>query len=1119
MKKLSVIGIALRKVVLAVALVALPVFSFAQTQTTVKGTVLSKTTGESVIGAGITIKGTTKGVTTDLDGKYSIQCSPKDILVFSSVGYKSQETPVGNRAVIDFLAEDDVSALDEAVVVGYGTLKKRSVVGAVENISGEKVENRTNSYVARSLQGQVPGLNIVQVDGKPNHQGSIYVRGAQTSFYSKRSATSSSVSEQTLGQGGGALVLIDGAEGDLSTVNPADIATVAVLKDASSAAVYGARGVFGVILVTTKTPQKGSVKVNYNGSVSVNRRTVIWEDGIVDDPAVWVDNFETAYLNITRTPTSTGDFPATVNNYIKNYSSTYSAELKAREAAGNLGTVDVDNSGKYLYYGHTNWLSMFFKPYNTTQQHNLTVQGANDRVSYYVSGRYYTTDGIYKVGNETFNQYNMRSKGTIKIRPWLTLDNNMSALRRNYRQPMMSTGGNIMRQCEHQGYPFTMVYNPDGTYTAAAVATGYYQFSEGTQWMENDKTDFQNTTTLTAVPIKDVLKISGDFTYKSIRSKRNRLVGTNAPYSSAQGVSANYTATTWFDNNRYDTDYESANVVVTWTPKLGEKHDLNVVAGWNLENEVYRNQYVYHTGVLDYKKPSFTLMDGEDWTTTSGGYTWGFIGAFGRINYNFDKRYLVELSARYDGSSKFPSDQLWGFFPSGSAGWIVSSEPWMEWSKGWLDNFKIRVSAGSLGNAAISPYQFLETMSVSKTSILLDGNKTQYVSTPSPIPDSLTWETATTYDIGLDIDMFNNRLNFVGDLYQRDTKNMYTVGPNIPQVYGSAAPKGNYASMSTKGWELSLGWRDGFELGGKPFSYSFKAMLWDSRSFITDYYNTTGDITTYYKGMELGDIWGFKTAGIFKDNEEANNWADESWFKNGSNFKAYAGDLKFIDLDGDNKISVGNRTLSNHGDLAIIGNMLPRYQFGFNFAFSWNNIGISGLIQGVGKRSFYPWTDSGFFWGKYNRPYSYVLKSQIGDNVAQVDYSNENWVVTNYDKNPYWSRLVAYAANRVQGPLTWENDHYLQNVAYARLKNVQIDYTFPKELVSKIGLQALKVYLSGENLLTFSPLFKHTQMFDPEVIGNGDEDFSDTPGLGSSAGSGYSYPMLKTVTLGIDLTF
>lgn len=520
------------------------------------------------------------------------------------------------------------------------------------------------------------------------------------------------------------------------------------------------------------------------------------------------------------------------------------------------------------------------------------------------------------------------------------------------------------------------------------------------------------------------------------------------------------------------------------------------------------------------KYQSFELFDGE-MKTEQNDSSYGIVGFFGRANYTLLRRYIFEASARYDGSSKFPTNSQWGLFPSFSLGWRLSEEPWMEWSKSWLNNFKIRGNYGSLGNGTISPYSYLETMGIDKSSVVFDGGYVNYTTNPSVVPSSLTWETVTTYDVGLDFDILKSRLSFSGDYYVRNTTDLITNGYELPQVYGASAPKGNYGALQTKGWELTLSWRDSFKVAGKDFNYSIRGSVWDTRTWVTEYTSNSGDILDYYKGKELGEIWGFRTAGIFKDNAEANAWATDSYHKNGSNFRAYASDLKFLDLNGDGKIDYGKATLDDWGDLDRIGNTTPRYQYGVNLDFKWNGIGLSMFFQGVGKRDWYPMVETAYFWGQYNRPYSaYLMKTQTGNNYAQIDYSTENWTVTNYDKNPYWSRRVGYSANRNVGPLTVENDHYLQNAAYIRLKNLTVDYSLPKKIVEKIGMQGARVYCSMENLWTWSPMFKHTDMFDPEGIGVGDSDFDSTSSIGlSGIGDGMSYPMLRTFTFGINLTF
>ena len=619
--------------------------------------------------------------------------------------------------------------------------------------------------------------------------------------------------------------------------------------------------------------------------------------------------------------------------------------------------------------------------------------------------------------------------------------------------------------------------------------------------------------------------MKGDFSYRAIRRWRERYRAPLTFYSAPEKPTYYVTQESSYKSRwTYDTDHLTANIVATWTPKLGQNHELNVVGGWNLEDYQYDRFYLQRKGMLFPEKyKSFELFDGTDIKVEQNDSSYGIIGFFGRANYTLLRRYIAEFSARYDGSSKFPSSQQWGFFPSASFGWRLSEEPFMKWSRSWLDNFKIRANWGSLGNGTVAPYTFLETMGVDKTSVVIGGVKANYTTQPSPIPESLTWEKVTTYDIGIDADFLHSRLSFSGDIYRRNTTDMIVVGPELPALYGASSPKGNYGALKTDGWELTLSWRDQFNLAGKPLEYSIKGSLWDSRTWVTEYGSTTHTLWGYYEGKEIGEIWGFRTDGIFRDNEEANNWATDSFHKNGSNFRAYAGDLKFVDLDGDGDINYGKAIIEDSGDLTRIGNALPRFQYGINLDFKWNGIGLSMFFQGVGKRDWYPTVETGFFWGQYNRPYSpYLTYTQTGNNYAHVDYSTTNWVVTNYDDNPYWSRRVGYSANRNVGPLTYENDHYLQNVAYIRLKNLTIDYSLPSKWLKKIDISAARFYVSMENLWTWSPLFKHTDMFDPEVITIGDSDFDSTGssyyGL-SGVGEGYSYPMLRTFTFGVNLTF
>ncbi len=869
--------------VMAILLFLVPSEVFAQ-KLTVSGFVKEAATNEPVPGAVVMVKGTSVGTSTDANGAYTLKADANAVLVCQLFGYKTVEVNVSKRTKLDILLQEDTQMLDATVVVGYGTLKKTQLVGAVENLSGEELEGRTNSNVTRSLQGQIPGLNIVQADGKPTHQGSITIRGNGTSYQSRKKVGGGAGNQKhSIGQGSSALVLIDGVEGDLTTVNPEDIETVAVLKDAASAAVYGARGAFGVILVTTKAPKTDKISVNYNGSVSLNRRNIMWEDELVTDGLQWLDTFVEFFRNDKRTPTSAGSLPGNVNNRSNTYSEAYHEEFRRRKTDPtyeNYGKIygdgkDVGFGGNYAYYGSTNWLDMFYKDMNMTQNHNLSINGASEKVSYAISGRYYGQDGIYKLGNEDFNQFNLRAKGSIKITDWLKLTNNTSVFKRKYHQPMVSGGSQpLLRQFEHRGQPIYPAFNEDGTLTFYGASCMYGAFEDGNTYQENNKLDIITSTTLDFEPIKNVLKFTGDFTYKAIRSTQARVSCIQSGYS-APGALETYNSSSYKSDWRFNTDYISSNIVGTYTPKLGDNHDLNIVAGWNLEKTNYRRFYLTRKDLLYPSIPSFELMASDEYGVEDRGHDKSMVGFFGRVNYTLLNRYIVEVAARYDGSSLFPSYSQWGFFPSASVGWRLSEEPWMKWAKSWMNNFKLRANVGSLGNATIDPYSFLELMGVSKSTKLINGEKVPYTTAAAIIPDNLTWETVTTYDVGLDADFLKSRLSISADYYVRDVKDMFIQGPDLPEVLGDSTPKGNYGAIQTKGWEATIGWRDSFKLAGKDFNYNIKASVWDSRTWVKTYYNINGDILNYYEGKELGEIWGFRTDGYFLSNEEANNWATD----------------------------------------------------------------------------------------------------------------------------------------------------------------------------------------------------------------------------------------------------
>lgn len=1062
--------------------------------------------GEPLIGAAIVVEGTDIGVLSDMDGRYELPplVYPAGITV-SYIGFTPEKITLNGKETspYDIFMSESMNILDDVVVVGYGTMKKRNVAGAVDQVDNKILQNRANSNLARSLQGEIAGLNITFTDSKASRSASFNVRG-----------------ETSIGAGGSTLVLIDGVEGDLNTINPQDVESITVLKDASSTAVYGARGAFGVILVTTKTPQKGTPSINYSGSFTLNRRTVIPD--VITDGLTWVNWWKDSYNGyyngskaLLNHIDSTVPYTEEIYNELvrrrNDPSLTKVTELKGHDLFG------------WAYMESTDWYDLFYKDYNWSTEHNVSVSGGTNLTDYYLSGRFYDMDGIYKVGNESYKKYDLRAKGSLQIRPWLKVTNNISvSIIDQYEPKHPRNNFNVQRAINHVGMPLSPVKNPDGTWTAASAISGYASFCEGTSYRTNDHVYLREKISAEIDIVKDVLVAQADYSFNYTTRKR---IDVQQPveYSKKPGVILleSESAGASLSQVNYNTRYHAANAYLTYSPHLGQKNELTILAGWNIEKQVYETLTVSRKDFITSDKPSFSLMDGVSSDPVSGGNAWSYVGAFYRINYALMNRYLLELSGRYDGSSKFPVHSKWGFFPSASLAWIISDETWMSWASPIVNNAKIRVSAGSMGNGNVNPYSYTSEMSISTaTDIVIGGEYPTYTQVGTTVPFSLTWEKATTYDIGLDLDFFANRLSFTGDIYRRYTTDMYTPSVSLPSVYGTTSPKGNNAELKTDGWEISLMWRDECRLGGKPLNYSIKAMIWDNKSTITKYANDTrslgtvkgyiqngGSPSSYYVGMTLGEIWGYTVEGLFKDQQDINESAIHN-FQQASDKVTRPGQVKIADLDENGFIDPGKFTVDDHGDLAIIGNQSPRYRFGFNLSANWNGIGLSIFLQGVGKRDWYPGSDAGYFWGKYGRPFFSFIPSI--HNYTDDMYSEEK---NNWD-TAYWPRITTYQSN---GTYNWTkvleipNTRYMQNAAYLRIKNIQIDYTFPAKLCKKIKLQGLKIYLSGENLFTFTPLHKYAPNYDPEGLSY-DTDFA-------SAADGYTYPVLKSITAGLNITF
>lgn len=1054
--------------------------AFAQTAT-VNGTVIDESAqalpGVTVIyrGADVASDGN-MGTTTDADGRFSLAVPTRNgTLVFSFIGMETMEVPIPPSGDLTVTLKPDVKTLEEVVVVGYGTQKKVNLTGAVDQVGSEVLENRPLTNLTRGLQGVIPNLNIRLTDGKP-------IRSAE---YNVRGMTS-------IGAGGSALVLIDGVPGDPAMLNPNDVESVSVLKDAASAAIYGARGSFGVVLITTKRPQRDKTQINYSSNYSLNERTI--KPKLVTDGYAWAKMFDEAYY-------SWNDYKAHPQkaNSVFPFSLDYLDELKRRQEDPSLPRVDIDPAtGEYVYYGSTDWLRELYADSNPSMEQSLSISGSSNKVNYLLSGRYLTQKGVFRYNPDNYKMYNLRANGSVQVLDWLKVENDLTFTQMSYFFPMLNHPSNtpVWRRISDEAFPIAMLRNPDGTLTEnASIVFG--SFISGNNHSDLSRLQIRNTSRFTASFLQNKLRVSGDFTFRTLSDTETRLY-TPVPYSQEPGEMLERGENKMNESDD-KTNYIGANIYAEYEHTFG-KHNLKGLLGYNYENSLLRSRFIQRDGLINPALPDFSLMNGQNFLLRGGGHEWTVLGGFFRFNYNFNEKYLLEVNGRYDGSSKFPQSQQFGFFPSASAGWRVSDEPFWEFAKSVVPDFKLRVSYGSLGNGNIDPYQFVETMSVGQLGRVINGVRPDYTQKPGVIPAGLTWEKATSTNIGTDIGFLNNRLTASVDVYTRYTTDMFTVGLPLPSVFGASVPKGNYANLKTEGWEVSLGWRDQ-TAGKRQLRYDVRVIMSDNVSRITKFNNPLGLIDTYYEGMRIGDIWGFVNDGYFIDDADIANHADQSYIRVSAANTPLPGDIKFRDLNNDGVIGLGTSTLSDPGDRKVIGNSMPRYTFGFNTNLDWNNFFLSAFFQGVGQRDFWPGTDNSLFWGPYNRPYSWHPE----------DVVNNMWSEENPDA--YYPRLRGYVALNSRAELRLEQSKYLQNVAYVRLKNLTFGYSLPSQAISRLGISNARVFLTGQNLWTYSPMFKITRNLDPEVIEGAD------PEMNRNTGNGMAYPMLKTYTLGINVTF
>ena len=1077
------------KILAASVLLLLSSFSMWAQNRTVSGKVLDAE-GLPVPGAGVVLEGTASGTVTDLDGTFRLQVPARDVvLVFSSLGYTTQNVTVtAAQGTVDVTLVEDNMTIEETVVVGYGTQKKVNLTGAITSVESKQLENRTAHNLSTMLQGSVPGLNVSTSSGNPGSTGSLNIRG-YTSI-----------------NGGEPLVLIDGVEGSINRINPQDVASISVIKDASSAAVYGARAAYGVILVTTKNGKENeSARVRYSGR---------WG---VEMPTTSTDYETTGYWSVYTV--NKFWYETKGANYI-NYTQEDMMELLKRvndKTENPERPWVVVKDGKYKYYANTDWWHEMYNDVHPTTAHSVSVSGGSKAVKYYLSGQYDRQQGMVKARPDVYKKYNLRAKIDAQITPWASISNNTNFFVSSYDYPGIEDIQDSVAYGSRHGLACFPLKNPDGTWIYATDYLGTYRVANGRHiaYASNNvniekRTDLANTTELTLTPITG-LSLKANYTY---RTYNNHDTSRRSPitYSQKPGVTAVYQNTGAFDHYMKEeiNEYvrQTVNAYATYEHSFADAHNLKVMGGFNYDDYHYKSVSAKGYDLITDELSDLNLISTDTRSPEVGGgqSAWRMAGFFGRVNYDYKGRYLFEASARYDGSSRFTTGHKWGFFPSASIGWRVSEEPFFASIKPVVNNFKIRASYGTLGNQNVGNFSYIRLVNFKTFAGYNFGDNVmaRYTNLGDPVASDKTWETSKQTNVGVDLALFGNKLEFTGEAYIRDTDGMLTDGMDLPAVYGAGVPQMNAADLRTKGYELSLSWRDSFKLAGKDFEYFIKGSLSEYRSNITKFKNETKLLSNYYEGMELGEIWGFHIDGFFASDEEAQTYTDyEHGGVDQSYVNAYitgwkAGDLKYADLDGDRIIGIGNNTLEDHGDKIYLGNSLPRLHYGFQLGFSWAGFDVSAFFEGTGNHYWYPAGLNFNFWG----PYSYGYPTFLEKNFLDKCWSEDN-------PDAYFPRPRSNVSSNSEGELHRVNDRYIQNVRYLRFKNLTIGYELPKKLINKIGFEQIRLFVSGENLAYWSPITKVTKHLDPESCYSRSDSNLDNA----------AYPWQKTFMVGVDITF
>ena len=1102
--------------------------------------------GEPVIGASVVEKGTTNGNITNVDGKFTLTVKTGAILQISYVGYQTQE--IKATKMMKIVLKEDSELLSEVVVVGYGAQKRENLTGSVASVDVNKtLEGRQIPDVGRGLQGTTPGLSVVIPSGEIGSDPTMKIRGQIGSIDGASTP----------------LILLDNVEiPSIQMVNPDDIESISVLKDAASASIYGAKGAFGVVLITSKKGAKSEkVDVSYSGNFSWQNISKKMEMAGVDGIQYRIDALRHSGGTIA------GAF------WYVNETSLERAREWEKTWGGKIGKNDPFVFGRDWYVDASNrkFSMRTFDPYDymirewtPSQTHNISVSGKSGKTTYNASLGYLDQNGLMKLAkHDDFRRWNGAVRISTEINKYITFRAGANYSKRNKRYAYATNSTTAD--------PWLYLYRWDSTYPMGYDEHGNELRSPASEIHQANTANIENNylsfNTGATINLTKDWKIEIDYTYAGEDQiwKKNGTKFTAADTWSAPVKRLDENGQQIYVNNQgnvvpagsegaiaaYDLLYHqyttdganpdhirrevknakrhTLNITTDYNWQINDDNNLKVLIGMNRTDWESEDNWSQITNLTDIISPSWDKTIGTQ--TSSGNLYWdGQLGFFGRINYNLMDKYLLEANVRYDGSSKFPSNLQWRTFPSFSAGWRIGEEAFMQWAKPALSSLKLRGSWGMIGDQTVPNTLYVPTISQGNTNTYAwldaDGNKLIMTGTPAAIDANITWQDIYTLDFGVDARFFNGELGVTFDWFQRDTKNMIVPGAGVAPTFGAGAPKGNFGSLRTKGWELSIDYNHRFNNG---LSVNAMFTLSDALTEITEY-GDTKSIDSWYVGKQYGEIWGYRTDRLYQKDDfvyegdklvttwalngkevaagtpgakEVNKLKDpngiyQDYFQSGT-FRFGPGDVKFQDLNGDGQINDGSRSIDDHGDVEKIGNTTPRFEYGLRLGASYKGFDASIFMQGVGNRKL---------WGA---GFLAIPGFNTGDGAMPQAIAGDYW--TEENTNAFYPAACNMGGSN-SGYNLQKQDRYLLDMAYFRIKNITIGYTLPSELTKKILINKARIYLACENFFTFDKL--NGLPIDPEEISGYSMFNSDNYNSGRT---GVGTPTMKNMSVGIQLNF